>query len=276
MTPKKPPRAAAKRRKPAPAKKSARGGAADDVLPPINAQRAFEVKEPLEPVAAPPPVVPSWLADDPDFRADWDSLPAAQQAFVMALPENTTTDAYLQAYPNCTSRKGAAVDGYYLARKPAVARCVAAIIEAHLEEIGVTKPAILREIASVAFVSMTDVAEWGPEGVRFKPSSEIGKAAAAAIQSIKSKTRTVRKKDGGEVTTTTMEVKLHPKLDALEKLGTYKELFKRRGEVDGLFAVIAVLREQPRAEVERLNALPDADLRNEIGRLVSGSTRAKG
>ena len=84
----------------------------------------------------------------------------------------------------------------------------------------ITADAVLTEIARIAFADPRAVMEWGPNGVRLRPSGELTDAEAAIVESI------AETKEG-------MKIKLASKLDALGKLGQHLGLFKERHEHSG-------------------------------------------
>jgi hypothetical protein len=86
---------------------------------------------------------------------------------------------------------------------------------------------VIAEIATIAFADIRDVATWTESGVLFVPSGELEDHEAKAIASVKSRRRVHRDKEGGETEVTELEVKLHPKLDALEKLSKHLGLYQK-------------------------------------------------
>lgn len=76
----------------------------------------------------------------------------------------------------------------------------------------VTAERITEELAKIGFAIATDVASWGDGQVHVVPSDQIDEATAAAIASVK-------------VTQFGVEVKMHDKLAALEKLGRSIAMF---------------------------------------------------
>ena len=59
----------------------------------------------------------------------------------------------------------------------------------------------------------------------FRPFDTIDKSKLAAIESIKKRSKTTTNKDGTEHTTTTKEIKLHSKLNALDSLSKHFGVF---------------------------------------------------
>ncbi len=79
-----------------------------------------------------------------------------------------------------------------------------------------------REVCRLAYSDLRELAEWGPQGIRLKPSDEISPDAARTVQRVTSKTRTrmVRNADGEDVpeTETDVDIQLHSKTTALDLL----------------------------------------------------------
>ncbi len=102
-----------------------------------------------------------------------------------------------------------------LIANPSVRPILAAEIRKRIEAAELNSQMILRELARIAFSDIRDVMSWGQSGgVKIKPSNEIEEGAARAIESV---TETITTSDTG-ATTIRREVKLHSKMNALEKL----------------------------------------------------------
>jgi phage terminase small subunit len=84
----------------------------------------------------------------------------------------------------------------------------------------ITADRVMNEYAKIAFSDMGDVASWTPKGVEFIPSKHVKKGARQTIAEISSETKT-RTTDDGTESTTTLKVKLYPKLPALDKLALH-------------------------------------------------------
>lgn len=84
---------------------------------------------------------------------------------------------------------------------------------------------IITELQIVAFGCLKDVADWGQAGLTIKDSEEL--EDEARIVSEISETKTSTKDD---VTTSTIKIKLHDKLRALEMLGKYHKIFTDKVE----------------------------------------------
>ena len=143
-------------------------------------------------------------------------LNARQQRFVAEyLASGRAKEAALRA--GCSKRHPSVAFGSLL-RNPIV---VAAIAKGRAEIAGrleIDAARVIEEFARLAFADIRDYVEWGPDGVRLKPQSEIGKAASAALVEF-----VARKNKRG----TRLTVKLNAKLKALEALAKHLGLFAR-------------------------------------------------
>jgi len=93
-----------------------------------------------------------------------------------------------------------------------------------IEKSGVTPERVLQELARIAFSDPRSVMEWGPNGVKLKPSSELTDDEAAAVAEVGETTT----KDGGS-----LRVKMVDKLGALDKIGRHLGMFQDRLELTG-------------------------------------------
>jgi len=135
-------------------------------------------------------------------------------------------------------KKEAYTDAGYKSTWPATSASMALanpVVQEYLEErraeirerTNVDAEKVIAEIATIAFADIRDVATWTESGVLFVPSGELEDHEAKAIASVKSRRRVHRDKEGGETEVTELEVKLHPKLDALEKLSKHLGLYQK-------------------------------------------------
>lgn len=150
-----------------------------------------------------------------------------QKAFCEALLEGKSkTEAYREA--------GYAVDGKYdkqraweLSRTDTI-RAYLAERRKEIQNYANVKPAqIIKEIARVGFSDIRDYVRWDETGALFIPSDELTEDQAAAIQSIKVRKRTITRENGGATETVETELKLHPKLEGLEKLMKHYGLYQQ-------------------------------------------------
>ena len=86
------------------------------------------------------------------------------------------------------------------------------------ERTNVTVEKNIQELARIGYADIREVLAWDEQGVRFIPSAFLNRDQAGAISSIKSKRRTRTDEDGITHETVDLEVKMHDKLGALEKL----------------------------------------------------------
>ena len=76
---------------------------------------------------------------------------------------------------------------------------------------------VVQEFAKVGFANAGDYFDWGPDGITVRSKDDLTPEQQAAVAEV-SETTT---EHGG-----TIRLKLHSKLDALEKLGRHLGLFK--------------------------------------------------
>jgi phage terminase small subunit len=116
------------------------------------------------------------------------------------------TRAYIRAgYINKTDASAAA-SASILLKNPK--------IKAYLGEIlNLTEASVISEVAKIAFANLTDIVELKNNSLTIKDTSEISDRAKSALQSI-----TVSERYTEEGKVCTVQVKMHDKLAALEKL----------------------------------------------------------
>lgn len=141
-------------------------------------------------------------------------LTKRQRAFVDEfLIDLNATQAALRAGYSPSSARAIASENL---SKPNIRDAVDAAL---WERFGVSRASVVEHLARIAFANIGDYLEWDSEGVRLKPSADLGKEMRTAIAEISiagsGKGRTVR-------------LKLADKLAALEKLGRALGLFDRR------------------------------------------------
>ena len=103
-------------------------------------------------------------------------------------------------------------------------------IERQLAKLDITAERVLGELSRVAYSDMRDYAEWGPDGVRLKPSDGLSDLHAAAVAEVSETTS----KDGGS-----LKFKLHDKLGALTALAKHLRLLDGAG-IDDLGRPLAI------------------------------------
>ena len=81
------------------------------------------------------------------------------------------------------------------------------------------------ELAAIAFASIADVADWGPDGVTLKEKKTIAPQDRAAIAEFFSEKTVAEKPDGAKTTTSRTQVRMHAKQRALDALGKHLGLY---------------------------------------------------
>jgi phage terminase small subunit len=114
--------------------------------------------------------------------------------------------------------------GYTLVHNNAVKERISELTEHSLKEIGVTRERVLKELATIAFTNMSDLASWNDSGVRFLSSAELDENKKAAISEV---TETLTQVGG------TLKIKQHDKVKALETLAKHLKMLTERHEVSG-------------------------------------------
>lgn len=151
-------------------------------------------------------------------------------------------DAYGKAY-NSNSRDAAKNGGSLLMKNPEVRQYLDRRRREIAERTDITIERTLKEIARVAYSDIREFVSWDKDGAVFVPSDKLTLDQAAAIMSIKTRTRSQTDKEGQVTTVTEMELKAHPKMDALEKLmkaqGAYQK--DRENEADAQANLLATV-----------------------------------
>ena len=146
---------------------------------------------------------------------------------------NATRAAERAGYAKSTVRQIA----YSLMRDPEIAAAIRAEQEKRQERTLVTADRVVAELARVAFADLGTLADWGPEGVRLKPNSELSADERAAIAEISGDA-----KSGARA-------KLHDKMRALEVLAKHLGVIGRK---PGVFPPWA---QNPRQTAERVREM---------------------
>ncbi|HEY8383447.1 MAG TPA: terminase small subunit [Microvirga sp.] len=143
------------------------------------------------------------------------SLTPKQQRFVDEyLVDLNGTQAALRA--GYSTRTAASIAHENLT-KPEVQTAIVEAQTARAQRVQVTADRVIEEIARIAFADIRNVLDWDEAGVRLKPSILLGEGAAACIAAIS------QTADGR------LQVRLHDKLSALEKLIRYLALDTKAG-----------------------------------------------
>jgi phage terminase small subunit len=143
------------------------------------------------------------------------------------------------------SRKTAGQQGHRLLKDAKIRARVEYLTAQALVNADVEAADVVRELARVGYSDVWNYAIDESGNVTLAPGAPSG--ASRAVSAIKRKTRTSVTKDGESVTETTTEIRLWPKVDALEKLARYKDIFPsdRRGSATEPLEII--IRRSPRA-----------------------------
>lgn len=101
--------------------------------------------------------------------------------------------------------------------KPLVFEKIKEGIEKRLARYEVTTDNILAELAAIAFSDVVDIAEFSPKGVYIKDSKKLTKEQRRAISEVS---------QTGIASGRGVKVKMHDKIQALEKLGKHLGMWK--------------------------------------------------
>src|SRR5437870_7666099 len=115
------------------------------------------------------------------------------------------------------SRKTADSQGQRLLKNVEVAEAIEVAMRARAERTEVNADRVVLELARIAFSDVTRIVQWGPKGVKLRPSAELSTGDRATIAKV-----SVGRAGGGR----TVTVKLHDKLGALVALGKHVGLFR--------------------------------------------------
>lgn len=154
--------------------------------------------------------------DHPAYAGTIDGLNSMQSTFVREyLISNNAKDAAKKAgYKNTQSANN-------LLNMPKIADAIREARRDRAERLEITADKVLQEIASVAFANIVDVVEWKNGGIIIKDSRELSRLVTAAVAEV---SETVTGKS------TTTRVKMHDKMNALEKLMKHLGLYVRDTE----------------------------------------------
>jgi phage terminase small subunit len=112
----------------------------------------------------------------------------------------------------------------------------------HQKRHELTVDRIVAEYVKIAFADAGDFFDWGPDGVKVKDKADLTPEQRAVIAEV---SQTITEAGG------TIRVKLHNKLDALEKLGRHLGVFKVDNEQQGKAAGEAIAKEMTDFEAAR-------------------------
>jgi hypothetical protein len=207
----------------------------------------------------------------PELSRTWERLNAQQQAFVLAYvsqpgPERIASRAaksagYSPQYGAALLRKQYILDA--VMERISISSAVAS------RATGVTTEKVLNELSSIGFSRINEMFHWSEEHVGFVPSMELTDEQAAAIQSIKARTMTIfpNGQDSEAVRKETiLEIRLHPKIPALQMIANYLGMLVDRAEHNHRLTVEHKVQQMSDDElVERatqlMHALPEVKAR---------------
>ena len=147
-----------------------------------------------------------------------------QRAFVDEyLIDLNATRAYKAVYKSCKKDEAARVNSSRLLTNANVAAYLAQRQQELQQRTEITQDKVVQELAAIAFADIADYVQVKDHGglpmVEITPTGDIPVSKRAAIASIKQGNNGI-------------EVKLHNKLDALDKLGRHLGMFKDKAEED--------------------------------------------
>lgn len=117
-----------------------------------------------------------------------------------------------------------------LERRPRVQRRLQELRAKAAKRYDIDEDRVIGEIARVAFANPLDYVQINPDGQATVDLSELNEAEAAAIAEVRVEERF--EGQDNDVLVRRTQLKFHPKLPALEKLGARLDLFKEKVEVD--------------------------------------------
>lgn len=153
-------------------------------------------------------------------------LSPKQEAFALAyLETGNASEAYRRAYeaadmnPASVNREASALLG-----NPKITTRLEELRAAQQQRHAVTVDRLIGELAAIAFADPGDFFDWGPDGVRVKDKDGLTPQQRRIVSEV---SQTVTEAGG------TIKVKLHPKLEAIEKLAKHLGMFKELHEHTG-------------------------------------------
>ena len=146
-------------------------------------------------------------------------LPPKQRRFVQEylVDLNATQAAIRAGY----AAKNADVQGPRLLGNVRIQAALQEAIGRREKRTEITADRVLNELAKIAFSDLTDFVEFGPEGIKIKPSDQVDGAALSEVSEMVT------------MAATTTSVKLHPKMRALELLCKHLGLTPDRHQLSG-------------------------------------------
>jgi phage terminase small subunit len=122
--------------------------------------------------------------------------------------------------------------GYQLLQKTPVQAAIEAAQRERSARTGITADRVIAEIAKIAFADPRKVMEWGPGGVTMKDSKDLTDADAAIVSEVS---------ESISQAGSSVKVKLHSKLDALEKLARHVGVYDSESRLANRQAPVTLL-----------------------------------
>lgn len=166
---------------------------------------------------------------------DRKKLTVKQSAFVdeYVVDFNGTQAAIRAGYV----KNGAGVTAVRLLTDPKITVEIRVALDARSKRIAVTQDRIILELARIAFSDLSNIVEWGPDGVVLRAIGDLTEDQTRTVQMVKSKVMTRYGKDGDEFSTVETQIKQHDKLRALDMLcrchGMYIDKLEHSGPDGG-------------------------------------------
>ena len=133
------------------------------------------------------------------------------EAMAVAIAEGSTiTDAYLLAGYKSKTRPQASVNASQMYRNVLIRGRVAYLQKAVAATAVVKAGRVIEELERIGYGALTDIVEWGPDGLTVTDSADLTPEQVAAVKSVKMVTR----RDG----TVEMQLTQHDKIKALQEL----------------------------------------------------------
>ena len=136
-----------------------------------------------------------------------------------------------KAYVEAGYSPKTAVNSARILERPKLLAEIEALVRQRQERADVKALDVVRELGRVAMSDMRDLAEWGPDGVKLRPSHELSDAAARAVAEIEEREYA----DGSK----SMKIKLWDKNRALSDLSKVLGMLVHRVSFQGHMEVSA-------------------------------------
>jgi phage terminase small subunit len=109
--------------------------------------------------------------------------------------------------------------------KPMIQALIQELRQSQQERTQVTADSVIEKLWNIASFELNQVGGFDGKKMTFKPESEWSESARTAVRSIKQTTTTKVTKDGDEIRTDVIEIKVEPLLPALDSLAKHLNLF---------------------------------------------------